>query len=143
VTVHESLPAISIRQPWAELILCEKKKIEVRSWDSTYRGQLYLHTGKVPDGYRILDYDMKDVFRGGYIGIIEIAAIVPFTEERWNQWKDQHLSEGTFKSGLYAWIIRNPKRFKIPISAPGELGLYQPALDILKLLEEMPVIENS
>jgi ASCH domain len=43
-----SLVALSIKQPWAELILLGRKTIEVRSWSTNFRGLLALHTGKRP-----------------------------------------------------------------------------------------------
>ena len=50
--------ALSIRQPWAELILQSRKTIELRSWDTDYRGYLWLHTGKgaAPDLDRITPF---------------------------------------------------------------------------------------
>jgi hypothetical protein len=41
-----SLVALSIKQPWAELILLGRKT--VRSWSTDFRGLLALHTGKKP-----------------------------------------------------------------------------------------------
>lgn len=137
----ESIPAISIKQPWAELILRGKKKIEVRNWTSPYRGRLYLHTGKVADGYRAISWGMADVFRGGYIGIIELAAVIPFTEERWEQWRDQHLSDGPYRSGLYAWMIRNPRRFATPVPGPGQVNVYYPDPAIASILDASPLLD--
>lgn len=130
------IPAISIRQPWAELILQGEKTIEIRSWTDSYRGDLYLHTGKMADGYRIFDLNIPDVFRGGYVGIIELVSIVPFTPERWTQWRYKHLSEGPYRGGEFAWIIRNPRRFLRPIPGPGRLRLFQPEGEIQQMLQE-------
>jgi hypothetical protein len=139
----ESVPAISIRQPWAELILRGKKTIEVRSWDTAHRGILYLHTGKIPDGYKALDLGLQDVFRGGYVGIIELAAIVPFTPELWEKWRELHLSDGQFRQGLFAWMIRNPKRFRNPIPGPGLPGIFHPDPSIAKILENAPFLSST
>lgn len=127
--------AISIRQPWAELILRGEKTIEVRTWSSTYRGDLYLHTGKMADGYKHIDMRMPDVFRGGYVGVIELAAVVRFTSERWEQWRPRHQSDGAFTPGTYAWIVRNPRRFRSPVPGPGQLGLFRPDSDMVAVLE--------
>ena len=131
------IPAISIRQPWAELILRGEKTIEIRSWSVTYRGDLYLHTGKMADKYKIFTYNMPEVFRGGYIGIIELSAIIPFTPENWGLWQNKHLSTSQFKYGYYAWIIRKPRRFVKPLPGPGKLNLFQPTPEILSELKMM------
>jgi ASCH domain-containing protein len=33
--------ALSVRQPWAELILTGRKKIELRTWTTDHRGPLW------------------------------------------------------------------------------------------------------
>ena len=38
---------LSIRQPWVELILRGVKRVENRSWPTTYRGDLIIHAGGV------------------------------------------------------------------------------------------------
>ncbi|MBI4446675.1 MAG: ASCH domain-containing protein [Acidobacteria bacterium] len=35
--------AISVRQPWAELLISGRKSIEIRSWAHEYRGGTWLH----------------------------------------------------------------------------------------------------
>jgi hypothetical protein len=135
MSVATPIPAISIRQPWAELILRGDKTIEIRTWTDSYRGDLYLHTGKSADEYKIFEFDIPDLFRGGYVGIIELAAIIPFTPERWGQWSEKHLSKSSYKSGTYAWVIRKVRRFTSPIPAPGKLGIFHPEPEILRKLE--------
>jgi hypothetical protein len=132
---RKEIPAISIRQPWAELILLGKKTIEIRKWNTTFRGTLYLHTGKKPDGYRILDLGMQDAFRGGYVGTIDVSSIVPLTPRLWEHWRDLHLSNGQFRNGLYGWIITHPRRFITPIPGPGSLRIFYPEADIAEILD--------
>lgn len=38
--------ALSIRQPWAWLIVHGPKRIENRNWFASYRGELYIHAAK-------------------------------------------------------------------------------------------------
>ncbi len=128
--------AISIHQPWAELILRGQKTIEIRRWTNLYRGDLYLHASKEADEYKPMEKDTPSLFRGGYVGVMELSAILPFTPESWDLWRKKHLSSGPYNAGLYAWIIRKPRRFAAPIPGPGHQGLFRPEPDILKLLEE-------
>ena len=48
------IKAISVRQPWAWLILHGKKSIENRKWNSRYRGRLLIHA---PCGMTIKEYE--------------------------------------------------------------------------------------
>lgn len=40
------MKALSIRQPWAWLIVNGHKPVENRTWSTTYRGELLIHAGK-------------------------------------------------------------------------------------------------
>jgi hypothetical protein len=37
--------ALTIKQPWAELIALEMKRVENRSWRTNFRGRIAVHTG--------------------------------------------------------------------------------------------------
>lgn len=40
------MKALSLYQPWATLVAMEQKKIETRSWQTSYRGTLAIHASK-------------------------------------------------------------------------------------------------
>jgi hypothetical protein len=42
----DTIPALSILQPWASAIARGAKRIETRSWKTRYRGPLLIHAGK-------------------------------------------------------------------------------------------------
>ena len=37
------MKVLSIREPWASLIMNKKKLVETRSFKTNYRGELYIH----------------------------------------------------------------------------------------------------
>jgi hypothetical protein len=124
------VPAISIRQPWAELVLRGKKTVEVRDWHHAYRGPLWVHTGRKTDGYaqtewQLRDPTMGDLFTGGFVGQVELTAIVPFDAHSWEALRPQHLDTGRFRLGLFAFFLRNPRRLQEPLEGPGELRLFE------------------
>ena len=41
--------ALSLKQPWAELILQGKKTVETRTWNTEFRGSFYIHASKQID----------------------------------------------------------------------------------------------
>lgn len=59
---------ISLSQPWATLVALGQKKIESRSWQTSYRGQLAIHAAK----------GLAPV--GGKTGLYEIRRESPFRE---------------------------------------------------------------
>ncbi len=72
--------AISIRQPWAALLVAGVKSIEVRTWKTRRRGRVLIHAAKLiderPEAWRwITTPELKSVatLRGGFIGVGELA----------------------------------------------------------------------
>jgi hypothetical protein len=41
--------ALSVKQPWAALLVHGRKTIEVRRWPTTRRGRILIHAARVPD----------------------------------------------------------------------------------------------
>jgi len=62
--------ALSIRQPWAELILQGKKTIETRKWDTAFRGEFYIHASKIIDMEACKEFgiDPKSLVTGAIVG---------------------------------------------------------------------------
>lgn len=132
------MKALSIRQPWAGLIVAGYKDVENRGWFTPYRGQLLIHASRtfegdmetmrfiasrldVPTGVAILQMRMKpfDHNRGCIIGAAEIwnmqdIDMMPkdYPQSGWRDW-DQ-----------YGWYLRNPLLFPEPIPFRGQLGLF-------------------
>ena len=48
------MKVLSLTEPYATLIKIGKKKIETRSWKTSYRGKLYIHASstKIPKEYK-------------------------------------------------------------------------------------------
>ena len=131
----ERIPAISIRQPWAELILSGRKTIELRRWSTEYRGPLWIHAGihSVPELERHFGY--SDLFHGGYLGKVVLEAIVPMDRERWRLWRDAHLDSAEYQEGFFAFILGDQVRLDHPIDGRGNLKLFYPPEELQRTLE--------
>jgi hypothetical protein len=88
--IRKKMKALSIKQPWAWLIVAGHKDIENRDWRSDnpglkYRGEVLIHTGLrmdddwsafgIPEICRHVPAD-EDLPRGGIVGIAEIVDCV-------------------------------------------------------------------
>jgi len=126
VRMARAAPALSIKQPWAELILCGRKDVEVRSWSDRYRGPIWLHTGVKLDEIAAQQFQMHSLFSGGLVGIAELTAIRPFTPELYESWRDRHLDFSPFPAGrdLFGWILSSVRRLDRPRKCRGALGLF-------------------
>lgn len=63
------MKALSIKQPWAQLISLGVKPIENRTWPTNFRGRIYIHASGKPvpfnsmeNGMRFTQGQLKDVF---------------------------------------------------------------------------------
>lgn len=90
--------ALSIRQPWAWLIVNGHKDIENREWPTRFRGHFLVHAGKgmtraeYEGAVDTIDYvGRKDIVlppfealeRGGIVGEAEIVGCVLISESKW------------------------------------------------------------
>jgi ASCH domain len=109
--------ALSIRQPWAELILRGKKKIEVRSFATKIRGPMCLYasfTRGADDSkcQRSVGCSWEELTRGVLVGIIEIVDCreLRATDNRAAGFQIYN------PDGLFAWLVKPLKRFAKPIA---------------------------
>jgi hypothetical protein len=70
--------ALSIKQPWAALLVHGLKTIEVRRWPTARRGLVYIHAARVPDerpeGWNLLPAHVKETaeLKQGIIGVAQL-----------------------------------------------------------------------
>ena len=65
------IKAISLKQPWAWVIIHAGKPVENRTWPSRYRGELYIHSSKTFDlqGFHWMIENQKKLGIKGFIPI--------------------------------------------------------------------------
>lgn len=124
------MKVLSIKEPWASLIMNGTKKIETRSWKTKYRGEIYIHASlskaKItkPEVYELIK-DMN--FKCGYIICkCNLVDCIYMTNEYVNDMKTNHYEEyicGHYEVGRYAWIVEDVRVIE-PIEAKGKLGLW-------------------
>ncbi len=110
--------ALSIKQPWAALLIAGKKSIEVRSWYSAVRGRIFIHAAKIaddrPEAWQWVTDEMRPLteLAGGIIGEMELFAVKAYRNQAsFNADRLQHLNEPEWfqPKGLYGFQFRNPK----------------------------------
>ena len=123
---NNGLLALSVRQPWANLIVLGLKDIEIRTWATKYRGRLLIHAGTTFDRVAMWRFPMETVPRGAIIGSVKLAEILRFTRKTWKEEGDRHLDTGQFPlETAYAWILEDQRPFSEPIPYKGALKLFR------------------
>lgn len=119
--------ALTIKQPWAELIIIGLKDVENRSRRTSYRGRLAVHAG-----LRRVDLDdlnltampkrlrrpIEDAWRrhdnaGRVLGTVELVNCVESYASAWAI------------DGYWHWILADPRPYARPVPAKGQLGLWE------------------
>ena len=70
------MKVLTIKQPWATLIMQGYKRFEFRSWQTKYRGDLLIHAGKGIDKEaikRLEKYLPKELLTGKILGKVTLV----------------------------------------------------------------------
>jgi len=148
------MKALSLTQPHASLIAIGAKRIETRSWKTSYRGPLAIHAAKgfprearkfcLSDPFsRCLytegPYRATEIPIGCMIATCELVNCVEIVDgfygvvggiqgpigEYSDLLTEQERSFGNYSAGRYAWILSNIVQLPTPIPARGALSLWE------------------
>ena len=121
--------ALSIRQPWAWLVVHGYKDIENRTWSAGFRGRIYVHAGRrmVADDYPgqrqyIAEAGIvipAELPRGAIVGEVTISGCLSASESPWF-------------CGPYGFILEDPVAYETPVPYRGQLGFFPVDEKLLK-----------
>ena len=122
------MKVLTIKEPWATLIIEKYKEYEFRSWKTNYRGKILIHAGLTVEKLnmeRFKDYNLK-YNPGCIIGEAELVDCIEVNETFENMLMEINpLVYGKSKhERKYAWKLKNIKKYDKPIPIKGKLGLW-------------------
>lgn len=126
------MKTLSIKQPWSILIAKGIKDIENRTWQTNFRGRIYIHAplspafigsykDNLPNGFWVGLSELQKnlllnlfVLRGAIIGEVDIVDCVTNHESIWAE------------KGCYNWVLENPLLYNKPIlNVKGKLSFWE------------------
>jgi activating signal cointegrator 1 len=142
------LPAISLWQPWATLIMLGEKEYETRHWQPQQlkRGQsLVIHAAKrwtkeeieiclhepfrsVLANHGIMD-PTKQLPKGAALGVVQYMGAEP-TEEIREGLGAHERAFGNYSNKRFAWRLQKLYTFDKPITVRGEQGIFSVQIPI-------------
>jgi hypothetical protein len=151
-----TMPALSIQQPWTWLIVNGHKTIENRDYQpmrfgQAYRGRLLLHAGLRGDEHWYIKHGKHDFLialwaqyleakglsihtgrradypRGGIVGIATIADVVTTSDDPWFV-------------GKYGWVLKDVQPLPF-IPLKGSLRLFEVDMSMLTPLIDREVLK--
>lgn len=105
---------LSVRQPWAHLIVAGVKDVENRTWVTGYRGPLAIHAARVvdPNASRLLpDLDASQLPRGAIVGVVQLDRC---ERDNPSAWADPN---------RYHWVLTSPRWLPEPIPWKGQVKI--------------------
>lgn len=124
--------ALSIKQPWAALLVTGQKTIEVRSWQTRWRGRILIHAARVPDPRPEAWQWVTDKERslsecaGGIIGEAILESCIHYRDlPQFSQDMPRHLNDSNWfqTRGLYGFVFRDAR--SLPFRQfPGNVRLF-------------------
>lgn len=120
------MKVLTIKQPWASLIINEYKIYEFRSWETNYRGKILIHAGLTmeKDMLNKLNYNIEYI-KGAIIGEAEIIDCILVDDKLDKELRNMNnIVYDNNHVGNYAWKLDNIKKYDEPIYIKGKLGLW-------------------
>lgn len=122
------MKVLTIKEPWASLIVNGYKEYEFRSWKTNYRGKILIHSALTLEKKNVLkfkDYNLN-YGKGEIIGEAILTDCIPVTDEFENSlYKINSLVYGkSDHPRVYAWKLENIIMYEKRILCKGKLGLW-------------------
>lgn len=138
------MKALTLHQPWASLVAIGAKRIETRSWSTSYRGLLAIHAAKLwndqlwriastgPIGIALLEArNGPDLLPLGMIvarcrlhAVARIQEDYPMDDDVAAAMTPRERAFGDFTPGRFAWLLADVEALPQPIPARGRQGLW-------------------
>lgn len=125
--------ALSIRQPWAWLVVNGYKDIENRTWSTEFRGRVYIHAGQrmMTDDYPEQREQISSagivipakLARGAIVGEVTITGCRSSSDSPWF-------------CGPYGFLLEDPVAYEHPIPYRGQLGFFAVDENLLASLSQ-------
>ncbi|MBI3397311.1 ASCH domain-containing protein [Candidatus Woesebacteria bacterium] len=107
--------ALSLKQPWANLVASGKKTIETRKWSTNYRGDIVICSSLNPKDPPPL---------GVALCVVELYDVKPMTKN------DEKGACIKVYPKAHSWFLKNLRPINPPIPVRGSLGLFNLKLKI-------------
>ena len=117
------MKALSLKQPFAELILQGRKKIELRKWNTRFRGDFFIHASLHPDKEAMKKFGFQELPCGCIVGKARLVLVKEYTNKEEHA-KDRNLHLASHFWGNYGFVLEDVERIK-PLPYKGALHFFE------------------
>lgn len=127
------MKCLSLKQPFAELVVSGKKTIELRMWNTNYRGPFLVHaSGNTNiEACKSLGFDPDSLVKRAVVGKAVIYDVKEYKgAEEFIADREKHLATDEYSGSKYGFLLKDATRFSKPIPMPGKLGFFDTDLEL-------------
>jgi hypothetical protein len=160
------MKALSLTQPWATLVANGSKRIETRSWSTSYRGLIAIHASKGFPGYareccysRVFQGALR-INEGGQFYVSDLIKSLPlgsiiatanlvdcvttnypmsfsFDGTRMRPLSNSpEFAFGDYSANRFMWFLEGVRKLPAPVPCKGALSLWEVPQEILDQVEK-------
>ncbi len=120
------MKALSLKQPWAELILQGKKTIETRKWKTKFRGPFLIHASRSVHKEGMTEFGFSELPTGCIVGKAELVDVKEYpTKEAFDADIPLHQVRMTrWTKRRYGFVLANVQRVE-PKPIKGQLNFFE------------------
>ena len=120
------MKALSLKQPWAELIVSGKKTIELRKWNTHFRGEFFVHASLNTKKEWLEKYGFTELPQGCIVGKATLVDVKKYaSKEELAADYDKHCATKDFWEGkIYGFLLKNAQRIE-PVPLKGKLNFLR------------------
>jgi hypothetical protein len=104
---------LSLRQPYAELIIVSgRKTIELRKWNTRFRGEFLVHASKAIDkeACKLHGINVSSLTTGVIVGSAVLCDVKLYqSKEEFIADQSKHLATSTYSANMYGFLLSDPK----------------------------------
>ena len=118
---------LSLKQPYADLVVSGRKTIELRSWNTKFRGEFLVHASKKVDkeACERNKIDPDSLVTGAVVGKVILYDVKFYDSDRsFLQDKKKHFA-GTGHTGpVFGFLLKDARKIRKPLVMKGKLGFF-------------------
>lgn len=129
-----TIPALTLWQPWAWLIVDGLKEFETRGWATKHRGPLAIHAAlrkvqpsdinsTIAAALASRGRGINQLARGCVVCVVDLVDCIPASDIM-DKLSEREKAVGWYAPGRYAWKLANMRKFPA-IPAKGMQGMWR------------------
>ena len=116
------MKALSVRNPYAHLIMVGEKELEFRTWQTDYRGDLLICSSANPK--------IKNTICGHALCVVKLHEVFEVTKDNYKDFGLDEKPDGK----LYAWQLIDVRLIK-PFPVKGKLNFFNVDDNLIEIID--------